>query len=117
MGYKLRPVRSIVSPYDGSANTTAYAIIDDVTISKRDQKVYFTLAIYANRSARLNGLRALDTHPITASGADFVTYFSPSLTTTIWAQAQAYLLAKGLVSTPLVAADWMIDPLDAGGEP
>ena len=117
MGYKLRPGRSVINPYDGSTNTTAYAIIDGVGINKRTQSAQIDLTVFASRAARVQGRTQLEAYGVSVAGADFATYFGPSLATTIWQQAQAYLAAKGIPNTSFVVADWMIEPLDSGGEP
>ena len=114
MGYKLRPARSIVNPYDGSVNTTAYAIIDFGSIDKEHQEARFELVVYASYEARVAKFAPLYKYSIGAKEAEFVTYFSPSLTTNIWAQVHTYLINGGLASTPLVTADWI---LDARAEP
>lgn len=117
MGYKLRPTKSVINPYDGSANTTAYAIIDAASSDKRRQSAHIDLTIYANRAARIAGHSPLGSYGVDVTQADYVTYFGPSSNVTIWAQAQAYLVARGIPNTSFVAGDWMIEPLDTGGEP
>lgn len=117
MGYKLRPGKSITNHYDGSLNTTAYAIIDSASSDKRRQYAHIDVTIYASRAARIADRSPLGSYGVDVVGADYVTYFAPSSNVTIWAQAQAYLVARGIPNTSFVAADWMQDPLDTGGEP
>lgn len=108
MAYTLKAGKSIANPYDGSANTAAYGIIDDVGLNKQRKQIRFDLAIYANRNARASSLQALAIYTVVVNDPDFTTYFASTLNTTLWAQIQTYLVAKGLPS-PLNIADWQVD--------
>ena len=117
MGYKLRPGKSIINPYDGTSSTAAYALIDNALLNKQEARVLYDLTIYASRAARAAKLKPLYVYTIEARGAEFTTHFSPTLATSFWAQAQAHLIAAGLATTGLLLTDWITDPLDASGEP
>lgn len=121
MAYVLKSGHTITNPYDGSASSTAYGIVDDIGINKQRKQIRFDIAVYANRNARVNGLQALATYTVTVSDSTpvtllnstvvnnpFTTYFGQSLSTTLWAQIQTYLVAAGLPS-PLNIADWQVD--------
>lgn len=110
MAYKLRAGKTFAHLYDDVPISTAYAIIDDVTINKKDRSAQLALMIYTSRAARASGKMPLQSFSFTVYGSDFTTYFSPTLTTSIWAQAQAYLVNVGLLTTPLSVADWQLDP-------
>jgi hypothetical protein len=110
MAYTLKAGKTFSHNYSEVPITSAYAIVDDISINKKDKRASFNLLIYVNRNARLNNKQPVGAFSISASGPDFTTYFAPSLTTTIWVQANNYLATgNGLASTGLEAADWQVD--------
>lgn len=111
MAYILKATKTLFHDYSEVPISGAYAIVDDIFINKKERRASFNLLIYINRSARLNNMKPISAFSIAATTADFIAYFSPSLTTAIWAQVNNYLAnGGGLATTGLVAADWQVDP-------
>lgn len=106
----LKNNRSIVNPYDGTANTTAYLIVDDLGLNKQRKQIRFDVVVYANKQARVDGRNPLPGigGSIVVNEPDFSTYFSTAQNAKIWTQIYDYLDA---VSIPgIVAGDWKKDP-------
>src|SRR4051812_17859585 len=93
MAYILKNGRSITNPYDGTSNTAAYLVIDQLSIDKSVKGVHFWVAIYANQQARANRLAPIQTHEVFANGANFDTYFPTTTNAKVWTQAYDYLEA------------------------
>jgi hypothetical protein len=110
MAHILKNNKSIIDPMYGTANTTAYLVVDDVALNKARKEVRFDVVVYADKNARLNKLYPFPNigGTVVVSGADFDTHFPPAANSKIWKQIYDYL---SLIDLPgIVAADWKKDP-------
>ena len=108
MGRILKPNRSILNPFDGTLNTTAYLIVDDLGLNKQRKEIRFDVVVYATKQARISNRTPLIAQAIVVKDPEFTTYFSVAANAKIWNQIYDYL---DVVSIPgIVAADWKKDP-------
>jgi hypothetical protein len=110
MAWTLKAGKTFAHNFSEVPISSAYAIVDGFdTLNKSARRASFNLLIYVNRNARVNNKLPVAAFNISATGADFDTYFAPSLPTSVWTQANNYMANGGLASTGLVASDWQVD--------
>lgn len=107
MARVLKNNRSIVNPFDGTLNQTAYMIVDDLGLNKQRKQIRFDVAVYANKQARIDSRPPLLAQSVVVNDPEFSVYFSVAQNAKIWSQVYDYL---DVVSLPgIVAADWKKD--------
>lgn len=111
MAWKLASGKTFAHPFSEVPINSAYTLIDSMYVDKKTKSATISLLTYVNRSARLNGKDPVKAFSINVSEPAFTTYFNPTFTTSIWAQANNYLVNGGLEGTGLVVEDWIVDPL------
>jgi hypothetical protein len=104
----LKNNRTYPNPFDGAGYSTAYLMVDDLQINKREKSVRFTVEIYASKQARIDSRSPLAVHRIEVGEPNFSTYFSTAQNTKIWNQVYDYLDAVPIPG--VVADDWKKDP-------
>jgi hypothetical protein len=110
MARVLKNNRSIINPFDGSINSTAYLVVDDLGLNKQRKQIRFDVVVYAHKQARIDGRKPLSDigGTIVVNDPEFSLYFSPAANSKIWQQIYDYL---DIVVIPgIVAADWKKDP-------